>query len=86
MATELNTKSLYILIRDGGDGSYNPVFTLDKSVIDRLQERDDAGELEHGEPGVDGDGFHYTTLTVPADASYESLGISKYSVVDCDED
>jgi hypothetical protein len=51
-------------------------------VIDQFQQRCDAGELEHGEPGVDGDGFHYTTLTVPADASYESLGISKYSVVD----
>jgi hypothetical protein len=82
VAKELNTKNLYILIQDGGDGSYNPVFTLDKTVIDQFQQRYDEGELEHGEPGVDGDGFHYTTLTVPADASYESLGISKYSVVD----
>lgn len=82
MAKELNTKDLYILIQDCGDGSYNPVFTLDKTVIDQRQQRYEAGELEHGEPGVDGDGFSYTTLTVPVDASYESLGISKYSVVD----
>ncbi len=69
------SKPLFILIRDGGDGSYYPVFTLDPDVIARHQERYDNDELESGDTGMDGDGFHYTTINVPDDATYESLGI-----------
>ena len=52
--------------------------------IDAQQGRYDEGELEHGDTGVDGDGFHYDTLSVPDDATYESLGISIYSTAEDD--
>jgi hypothetical protein len=74
----MHTKPLYVLVADGGDGSYYPKFTLDPDWIDRQQARYDAGELEYYDVGVDGDGFHYTTIQVPVDATYESLGINNY--------
>lgn len=67
-------KTLYILIQDGGDGSYYPKFTLDPAVIAKMQASYDDGEYEG--PGFDGDGFHYSTINVPDDATYKSLGIS----------
>ena len=77
----MTTKTLYILISDNGDGSYSPCFTFDDAAIQRQQERYDAGEIDYTDgAGVDGDGFHYTTLTVPVDCTYESLGISKWSI------
>ena len=77
----MHTKPLYVLVADGGDGSYYPKFTLDEDWIDRQQALYDAGELEYDAVGVDGDGFHYTTIQVPVDATYESLGINKYLIV-----
>lgn len=68
----MKTKPLYILILDGGDGSYYPVYTFDTDVITELESRD----LGYGDIGVDGDGFHYDILNVPADCTYESLGIT----------
>lgn len=77
----MHTKPLYVMVADGGDGSYYPKFTLDEVWIDRQQSLYDAGELEYDAVGVDGDGFHYTTIQVPVDATYESLGIHKYRIV-----
>lgn len=77
----MHTKPLYVLVADGGDGSYYPKFTLDEDWIDRQQALYDAGELEYDAVGVDGDGFHYTTIQVSVDATYESLGINKYLIV-----
>ena len=72
----MSTKKLYILIQDGGDGSYYPKYTFNKDLIDKLQKAYDQDKMDY-ESGIgwDGDGFHYDTLTVPADATRESLGI-----------
>lgn len=72
------SKTLYVLVRDGGDGSYSTEFTLSKEWIDAQREKYYNDGLEHGETGVDGDGFHYSEIQVPDDATYESLGIHKY--------
>lgn len=71
------SKTLYVLIRDGGDGSSYPYYTLDSDLIAKLQEAydDDRMDYENG-IGCDGDGFHYDTIQVPDDATPESLGIS----------
>lgn len=74
----MNTKPLYVMVADGGDGSYYPKFTMDEAWIDRQEARYQAGELDCEDVGVDGDGFHYTTIQVPVDATYESLGIDNY--------
>lgn len=86
-------KTLYIMVTDGGDGSYSLTYSLEPDAIAAYEKRYENDELESGDTGVDGDGFHYDTLTVPDDATYESLGISEYSrlivkdaVDDTDED
>jgi hypothetical protein len=81
----MTTKTLYLLVSDGGDGSYSISYTLDPETIRLRQEAYDNDEYEHGDPGVDGDGFHYSTIQVPADATYASLGISEWSVLDAPE-
>lgn len=70
------TKPLFVLISDGGDGSYSANYTFNKAFIDQLKARDNAGKSEHGELGVDGDGFHYDTLNVPDECTLDSLGQS----------
>lgn len=73
------SKPLYILIGDGDDGSYYATFTMNTELINKLQEAYDAGVMGHENGvGVDGDGFHYTTIQVSDDATYESLGIGQY--------
>lgn len=68
-------KKLFALISDGGDGSYSVWFTMNEEFIAAHEERYDKCELESGDLGVDGDGFHYETLTVPDECTLESLGI-----------
>lgn len=68
-------KKLFLLVSDNGDGSYSIGKTLNADWIGRQQERYGNSELEHGDLGVDGDGFHYSTVNVPDDATLESLGI-----------
>lgn len=69
-------KNLYVLVSDGGDGSYNPQYTMNTEWIKKQDERSENRELEYGvDIGVDGDGFHYDTLTVGDDVTLESLGI-----------
>ena len=75
------TKPLYLLVADGGDGSYSIFYTLDPETIRLREEAYDRDEYEHGDPGIDGDGFHYDVVQVPVDATYESLGISKWGVL-----
>jgi hypothetical protein len=72
------TKTLYVLVQDGGDSSYSVCYTMDPEVIEQRRVAYNNDELEHGEPGVDGDGFHFSTINVPEDATYESLGISEW--------
>jgi hypothetical protein len=75
------TKELYILIKDGGDGSYYPKYTFNRTWIDEMEKLDESGDLEYDHVGCDGDGFHYETLNVPKDCTLESLNISS----DCAE-
>lgn len=75
--------NLYMLINDGGDGSYYPVFIVDREVLKEIEKLSDQGfwDFENGF-GCDGDGFHYTTLKVPEDSTPESLGLSAGSFYD----
>ena len=79
------TKPLFLLVSDGGDGSYSISYTLDPETIRLREEAYDRDEYEHGDPGIDGDGFHYDTIQVPVDATYESLGISEWHVLSAPE-
>ena len=64
------SKTLYVLISDGGDGSYYPHYTFNGEWIEKME-----ASAEYGDIGVDGDGFHYDALTVPDECTLESLGI-----------
>lgn len=67
---------MFVLIKDEGDGSYSPRFTFNTSLINKLSFAAEGNWMDsQNGVGVDGDGFHYTTITVPDDATYESLGI-----------
>lgn len=77
----MKTKKLYLVVQDCGDGSYRIRYTLEAKTIKWYEDAYADGRLEYDAPGVDGDGFHYSTLTVPADATYKSLGIDEYSVI-----
>ena len=80
------TKKLYMMVQDCGDGSYSILFTLDGEWITRQQERYDNGEIcGPDDAGCDGDGFSYKSINVPDDATYESLGISQWSVAENDD-
>jgi hypothetical protein len=70
------TKELYILISDGGDGSYYPYYTFNKEWVNEQERRSDEGELDYDSLGCDGDGFHYDTINVPTECTLQTLGIS----------
>lgn len=71
------SKPLYVLVSDGGDGSYHPQYILDSNIVFKLQRAYDKGIMDYENGiGVDGDGFHYSVIQVPDDATAESLGIS----------
>lgn len=71
--TEPKTKILYVLVQDGGDGSYYPRYTFNKEWIEKQKERSD---LDCDSIGCDGDGFHYDKLTVPDSCTLKSLGLN----------
>lgn len=69
------SKNLYILVSDGGDGSYYPNYTFNPELIAKLEKAYDNGTMDYCNGiGCDGDGFHYETLTVPDECTAESLG------------
>ncbi len=70
-------KKLYILISDGGDGSYSPRYTMNPELIKKLQAAADEDRMtyENG-VGVDGDGFHYSSVLLPDECTPESLKIT----------
>jgi hypothetical protein len=76
------SKQLFILIGNGGDGSYYPQYVLDPKVIEYMENLADSDQLDWEAMGCDGDGFHYDTINVPDDATPESLGISVYTLED----
>lgn len=69
-------KKLYVLVSDGGDGSYYPNYTMNPDFIRRMNERDEAGQLDCEDLGCDGDGFHYDTLMVPRFLTLGDIGES----------
>ena len=73
-------KKLYVLISNGGDGSYYPHFTFNEDWIKKQELAYDNGELEYDSLGCDGDGFHYEILTVPDECTLESLSIEDCSL------
>jgi hypothetical protein len=68
-------KKLFVLVSDGGDGSYNPQYTFNEAWIKEQEEKSENGELDYDDVGCDGDGFHYDVLKVPDECTLESLGI-----------
>jgi hypothetical protein len=74
------SKTLYVLVSNGGDGSYYPRYTFNAEWINEQESRNDL-DYEYG-IGVDGDGFHYDTLTVPDECTLDSLGVSDCAVND----
>lgn len=73
----MKTKPLYVLISDGGDGSYYPHYTFNTELIEKLEKAADEDKMDYDNGiGCDGDGFHYETLNVPVECTAESLGIS----------
>lgn len=74
----MNTKKLFVLISDGGDGSYSNHYTFNEPFVTALEAREDA---ESGDLGMDGDGFHFDTLTVPDTCTLETLGITSDAAV-----
>ena len=72
----MKTKPLYILVSNGGDGSYSTQYSLSPEWIDKQQARYDNGESDYEyDAGIDGDGFHYETLQVPEGMTAKDLGI-----------
>ena len=66
---------LYVFVSDGGDGSYYPRFTLDTKLVKHLEELHDHEILDYDNGFSDGDGFHYSCITVPEGSTAESLEI-----------
>lgn len=68
-------KKLFVLVADGGDGSFYPKYTFNEEWILERERLDEEGELDCESIGCDGDGFHYDVLMVPDECTLESLGI-----------
>lgn len=68
------TKNLYALVSNGGDGSYSIGYTMNKDYIAHLEDLDDQGLMDCEDIGCDGDGFHYDTLKIPAYLTMKDLG------------
>lgn len=73
-------KKLYVLVSNGGDGSYYPQYTFNKEFINDMEEKDNNGKLDWDDLGCDGDGFHYDIITVPSECTLQSMGIT-----DCED-
>ena len=78
----MKTKTLYLLVNNGGDGSYSVSYVMDPEVIRFLDNAESNGKLDYDSPGCDGDGFHYDTLEIPVECTEESLGISVMTMED----
>jgi 6-phosphofructokinase len=71
------TKELYIVIVNGGDGSYSSQYTFNKEFIDKMEKMEAESDPDFDyESYSDGDGFHYDVLTVPEECTLESLGVT----------
>lgn len=82
----MKTKPLFIFIKDGGDGSYYPYFTMDVELLAKLQKAADEDRMDYENGiGCDGDGFHYETVQVPVECTAESMGITMLDADYADE-
>lgn len=70
------SKKLFIIVADGGDGSYYPRYTMDAELVERISRLVDNDVLDYDSGLTDGDGFHYSTVTIPDECTPESLGVS----------
>lgn len=66
-------KKLYILVSNNGDGSSSVRATFDEKLIEEMENKYDSEELDF-ERWTDGDGFHYSTWSVPDECSPKSMG------------
>lgn len=87
------SKKLYVIVKDGGDGSTYPSFTFNTEFITKVEELCDADIIGYEEGYGDGDGFHYEILYVPDECTPESMGfrdcaydLSMYSLEDDEEE
>lgn len=76
------SKIIYILIKNNGDGSGINKFVEDKRVIDVLHHAYLDSMIGVEMPGVDGDGFSSTEIYVPRNWSENDLGVSFYTLED----
>lgn len=72
------SKTLFMIITDSGDGSNGLGYTFDADLISLMEDNQD----ELGDSYQSGDGLQVRRLQVPDECTYESLGISKWSVLD----
>ena len=73
------SKTLYVVVTNGGDGSSYPNYTFNTKFIEDLKLLCDDGLLGYDEGYGDGDGFHYETLQVPDECTPESMGFSDFA-------
>lgn len=83
MNTKATTREIYLLIGSNGDGSYTIHYITDKKLLDRLEAAEDTADFERC-PGLDGDGFHYDTLIIPANWTDDMLEITPATKEDVD--
>lgn len=72
------TKTLFLVITDSGDGSNGLGYTFDAELIGWMEDNQE----NLGDSYQSGDGLQVRTLKVPVECTYESLGISQWSVLD----
>lgn len=69
-------KTLYVLTSNNGDGSSSVCATFDANLIAKMDEAYGDGTLDF-ETWSDGDGFHYSTWTLPDECTPQSMGFSE---------
>lgn len=69
-------KTVFVLVSDGGDGSYYPRFTMNEEFINTLDMLHNSGVMDYENGYADGDGFHYETFQVPDDLTLAQMGLS----------
>jgi len=68
-------KNLYVLTSNNGDGSSSVRATFDAELIQEMEDKYSEGDFDF-ERWSDGDGFHYSTWTVPDECTPKSMGFN----------
>jgi hypothetical protein len=77
--------TLFVLLTDQSDGSFDVDYVLDPAVIDALEKASDAGRMDYDDYGCAGGDFSYRTITLPAGCTAESMGISVLTMEDIEQ-